>query len=92
MLTYCLRESRLPHGRRSRRARFSGSVLWLDGWQLSMVSEEVLRKVKPSIRIVNVSRGSVIDESALIVALKRGQLRSVALDVLKTSHWLQIAS
>jgi D-3-phosphoglycerate dehydrogenase len=48
-----------------------------------MVNGEVLAKVKPGIRIVNVGRGPVIDEPALVAALKTDQVYSAALDVFE---------
>jgi phosphoglycerate dehydrogenase-like enzyme len=46
-----------------------------------MLSADVLRRVKPGITIVNVGRGSTVDESALIEALKDGRVGFAALDV-----------
>lgn len=46
-----------------------------------LVTREVIEAVGPEGMIVNVSRGSVIDEDALIAALKGGKLRRAALDV-----------
>lgn len=45
------------------------------------VSREVIEAVGPKGLIVNVARGSVIDEDALIAALKDGRLGRAALDV-----------
>lgn len=49
-----------------------------------LVSAEVIDAVGPDGMIVNVSRGSVVDEDALIAALKAGRLRRAALDVFQT--------
>jgi lactate dehydrogenase-like 2-hydroxyacid dehydrogenase len=49
-----------------------------------LVSAEVIDAVGPQGMIVNVSRGSVVDEDALIAALKAGRLRRAALDVFQT--------
>lgn len=49
-----------------------------------LVSAEVIDAVGPQGMIVNVSRGSVVDEDALIDALKAGRLRRAALDVFQT--------
>jgi len=48
-----------------------------------MVNEEVLSKMKDAVRIVNVSRGPVIDEKALISALESGKVYAAALDVFE---------
>lgn len=52
-----------------------------DASNAKAVSKEVIEAVGPGGLIVNVSRGSVIDEDALIAALKDGRLGRAALDV-----------
>ncbi len=52
-----------------------------DASNRGMISTEVIEAVGPRGLIVNVSRGSVIDEDALIAALKDGRLGRAALDV-----------
>ena len=49
-----------------------------------MLNQETLALTKPGVRIVNVARGPLIDESALMTALESGQVQSVALDVYET--------
>jgi phosphoglycerate dehydrogenase-like enzyme len=46
-----------------------------------MLSAEVLAQAKPGIAVVNVGRGSTVDEPALIAALEEGRVGSAALDV-----------
>lgn len=46
-----------------------------------MISREVIEAVGPDGMIVNVARGSVVDEDALIAALKAGRLGHAGLDV-----------
>jgi len=48
-----------------------------------MINEEVLSKVKPGVRIVNVGRGPVIEEVALEAALRADRVYSAALDVFE---------
>jgi D-3-phosphoglycerate dehydrogenase / 2-oxoglutarate reductase len=48
-----------------------------------MVNADVLARAKQGVRIVNVGRGPVIDEPALVAALKSGKVYSTALDVFE---------
>ncbi|HYY09420.1 MAG TPA: phosphoglycerate dehydrogenase, partial [Kineosporiaceae bacterium] len=48
---------------------------------LGLIGEEALRKVKPSVRIVNAARGGIVDEAALFAALKEGRVAGAGLDV-----------
>ncbi|WEZ84679.1 NAD(P)-dependent oxidoreductase [Rhizobium sp. 32-5/1] len=43
-----------------------------------------IRRMKPDAILVNVSRGPVIDDAALIEALREGRIRGAALDVFST--------
>ncbi len=55
-----------------------------------LVGEKELRMMKPTVRIINVARGGVIDEAALERALREGWIAGAALDVFEkepvTSH------
>ena len=51
---------------------------------LGMVGKDLLAKAKPSLRIVNVSRGGVIDEDALAEAIREGRIAGAAIDVFAT--------
>ena len=48
-----------------------------------MLDAGVLARAKRGVRIVNVARGPLIDEAALVAALQSGQVRSAALDVFE---------
>lgn len=48
-----------------------------------LLNEAAFAAMKPGVRIVNVGRGPVIDEEALISALSSGQVHSAALDVFE---------
>ena len=49
-----------------------------------LMGEEMFAAIRPGAYLVNVGRGSVIDEAALIEALRDGTLAGAALDVLET--------
>ena len=46
-----------------------------------LIGQEAFAAMKPGTILVNVARGEIIDEEALIAALAKGTLRGVALDV-----------
>ncbi len=48
---------------------------------LGLIGEDALRKVKPSVRIVNAARGGIVDEAALFTALSEGRVAGAGLDV-----------
>ena len=48
-----------------------------------LIGEKEFAQAKPSLRIVNCSRGGIIDESALVKALTSGQIAAAGLDVFE---------
>jgi phosphoglycerate dehydrogenase-like enzyme len=48
-----------------------------------LINAETLRLMKPTAFLLNISRGGVIDEPALIAALEQGQIAGAALDVFE---------
>jgi D-3-phosphoglycerate dehydrogenase len=48
-----------------------------------IINKRLLENVKPGVRIVNVARGPLIDESALVAGLQDGKVFSAALDVFE---------
>ena len=48
---------------------------------VGLISAELLASAKPGIRIVNVARGGLVDEEALVEALRAGRVGGAALDV-----------
>jgi Phosphoglycerate dehydrogenase and related dehydrogenases len=61
-------------------------VLCLPGTDATrgMLSAEVLAAVKPGVTIVNVGRGTTVDEPALVEALRDGRVGAAVLDVTAT--------
>lgn len=58
-----------------------------------LLDAEAFAAVKPGVHIVNISRGTLIDQEALRVALDDGRVAGASLDVvdpepLPTGHWL----
>ncbi len=49
---------------------------------LNMIDAKTLGKMKPGVRIINCSRGEIVDLAALLQALDSGQVAGAALDVL----------
>ena len=48
---------------------------------VGLVGKELLARVKPGIRIINVARGGIVDEDALAEAVRSGRVAGAALDV-----------
>jgi D-3-phosphoglycerate dehydrogenase len=51
---------------------------------LHMIGAQQLEKMKPGVRIINVSRGGVVDEAALAQAILDGKVAGAAIDVFET--------
>ena len=52
-----------------------------------MINDLTIKQMKSGAYLVNVSRGGLIDESALAMALKDGRIRGAALDVLENEPY-----
>lgn len=48
-----------------------------------MINSDVFKKMKKEALLINTSRGAIIDESALITALKTGEIKGACLDVFE---------
>ena len=49
-----------------------------------LITRERLARLRPSAVLINVSRGAIVDEAALVEALQAGRIRGAALDVFET--------
>jgi phosphoglycerate dehydrogenase-like enzyme len=52
-----------------------------DASSVRLIGAPELAAMKPSAFVINVARGNIIDEPALVAALRRGRLAGAALDV-----------
>lgn len=50
---------------------------------IGLIGDEALRKVKPTVRIINGARGGIVDEAALALALKEGRVAGAGIDVFE---------
>ena len=51
---------------------------------VNLIGEEALKKVKPTVRIINAARGGILDEAALYKAITEGRVAGAGLDVFAT--------
>jgi D-3-phosphoglycerate dehydrogenase / 2-oxoglutarate reductase len=51
---------------------------------LGLINRDLLLKAKPSLRVVNVARGGIVDEADLAECLREGIIAGAALDVFST--------
>jgi len=51
---------------------------------IGLIDKDLLTRSKPGIRIINVSRGGIVDEAALAEAIDAGHVGGAALDVFST--------
>jgi D-2-hydroxyacid dehydrogenase (NADP+) len=64
-----------------RESDFSVICLPLTPDTRGLIDEEALKEMKPTAWIINIARGGIIDENALIRVLKQGTIGGAALDV-----------
>ena len=57
-----------------------------------LINDFTIKQMRPGAFLVNVSRGGLIDETALAAALKEGRIRGAALDVLENEPFNLSAS
>src|SRR3546814_1248497 len=73
----------LPISERIEEADFIVFTCSLNAHNRHMLDAEVLARAKPGVLVVNVARGPLIDETALISALHAGRVSAAALDVFE---------
>jgi D-3-phosphoglycerate dehydrogenase / 2-oxoglutarate reductase len=56
---------------------------------LDLIGEEALRKVKPTVRVINVARGGLVNETALATAIAEGRVAGAGIDVYATEPTTQ---
>jgi phosphoglycerate dehydrogenase-like enzyme len=56
----------------------------LTGKTVKLIGEKELRAMKPTACLINIARGRILDEEALIRALKEGRIAGAGLDVFAT--------
>ncbi len=57
------------------------ALIPLDESTENLIDADILRAMKPSAYLINIARGGVLDEDALIAALDAGEIAGAALDV-----------
>jgi glyoxylate reductase len=72
---------RVPFDELLRRSDFLSLHVPLTPETTHLVDEAVLRLMKPTAYLINASRGPVVDEAALVNALREGRLAGAGLDV-----------
>lgn len=55
----------------------------IEGVTYHMMGEEQFKKMKKTAFFINTARGSVVDEPALVKALKEGEIQAAAIDVIE---------
>ncbi len=74
---------RAPWFERLEEADFIAITCALTQANRHMLGAAALARAKPGVRVVNVARGPLIDEPALVAALQSGHVHSAALDVFE---------
>lgn len=64
-----------------RRSDFISLHCPLNAESFHLIGAEHLARMKPSAYLINVARGPVVDEAALVAALREGRIAGAALDV-----------
>ncbi|MBS9335371.1 hydroxyacid dehydrogenase [Fructobacillus sp. M1-13] len=89
VLAYARHDKDVPNGRMAdldeifEKADFVVSTLPATPATTKLIGETAFKKMKQSAVLVNVGRGPVVDEEALIIALKAGEIAAAGLDVVE---------
>lgn len=89
VLAYARHDKDVPNGRMAsldeifEKADFVVSTLPATEKTTKLVNEAAFKKMKQTAVLVNVGRGPVVDEAALIIALKAGEIAGAGLDVVE---------
>ena len=49
----------------------------------SLINEELISRMRPGASVINVGRGAIVDEDALVAALDAGRIRAAGLDTIR---------
>lgn len=79
--------TRLPLDELLARADYLIAAAPLTQATLHLLGEDAFSRVKPGALLINVARGSVVDEAAVARALSRGRLGGYAADVYEMEDW-----
>ena len=75
-----------PQARNAAALAITGRRGAADAETRGMIGEAEIRAMKPTAVVINVGRGPVIDEAALVRALEQGRIKGAALDVFDASR------
>lgn len=80
--SYAGQEKRVPLARAAQLADFLTVHAPLTPLTRNLIGGRILRKMKSTACVINMARGGIVDEKALLEALKKGRLAGAASDVL----------
>ena len=81
------RDGSIPLDRLLAKSDFVLPLLPLTGETLHLLNAQALAQMKPGAYLINVARGSVVDENAVADALESGHLAGYAADTFEMEDW-----